>query len=207
MMDLLVIIFSVYTLSITAGLIVRRFVPKQLLSQMERSDASQSQRLEKIFGKYRQALREGDLKAIAVCAGMVFAFNLLANFVQFTLLNILIIPAIFTVIIGGVMQGISLGAVTGSSRLSVILYLSVVAVEWLTYAIATAAGINVGLSLLLPERQAVTSHWQAFLLAWGDVLYLYGVIIPILGVQAVMEVLYVRKVLLTGGTAIPLRPY
>jgi hypothetical protein len=87
------------------------------------------------------------------------------------------------------------------------LYLLVVTLEWLTYVIATTAGANVGLSLVMPERQAVVSHWRAFLLAWGEVLHMYGVIVPMLGVQAIMEVLYVRKVLLAGGSAIPLQPY
>jgi hypothetical protein len=36
---------------------------------------------------------------------------------------------------------------------------------------------------------------------------LYVVIVAILAVQAVFEILYVRKVLLMGGTGVPLAPW
>jgi hypothetical protein len=89
---LLVSVLGVYVLSIAVGLIIRRFAPRQLLSHLERDDANKSGQVEKVFGRYRQSLREGDLRTIAICTGLVFTFNLLADFVQFTLLSIFIIP-------------------------------------------------------------------------------------------------------------------
>jgi len=53
----------------------------------------------------------------------------------------------------------------------------------------------------------VSSRRTAFRLAWGDAGRLYILIASILGIQAIMEILYVRKILLMGGRALPLAPY
>jgi hypothetical protein len=204
---LILALLGIYTLSIIIGMLLRTLIPGRALARLGENEANQNQQLEKVFGRYRQSLRDGELRTIVICTGLVFAFNLLADLVQFTLLGILIIPVAFVFVIGAALQGISLRGMKASTPVSLILYLLVVTPEWLTYVIATAAGVNIGLSLVTPERQMATSHWQGFLLGLGDALHLYAVIIPILAVQAVAEVLYVRKVLLSGGSGVPLQPY
>ncbi len=82
-----------------------------------------------------------------------------------------------------------------------------VGLEWITYVLATAAGVNIGLSALMPKRQSAETRWLAFKRAWSEAGRLYLVIIGILAVQAVFEMLYVRKVLLMGGSGVPLMPY
>ncbi|UCF00038.1 MAG: hypothetical protein JSV82_02950, partial [Planctomycetota bacterium] len=86
-------------------------------------------------------------------------------------------------------------------------FLCVGFLEWVTYVIGSVAGVNIGLSTLVPRRQGVTSRWKAFKLAWRDAGRLYIIILMVLAFQAVFEILYVRKVLLMGGSAIPLMPY
>ncbi len=87
------------------------------------------------------------------------------------------------------------------------LFLLMGGLEWITYVLATAAGVNIGLSVLMPQRQAAATRWLAFKRAWSEAGRLYVVIIGILAVQAVFEMLYVRKVLLMGGSGAPLMPY
>ena len=105
------------------------------------------------------------------------------------------------------MQGTGLAGIHGSSLLSVVLFLLMAILEWSTYVIATAAGVNIGLSVIFPKKQGVSSRWQAFKCAWVDAGRLYMIIVLILAIQAVFEILYVRKVLLMGGSGIPLMPY
>jgi hypothetical protein len=85
--------------------------------------------------------------------------------------------------------------------------LTVVSLEWITYPLATVAGLNLGLSVLFPKRQAATSRWLAFQQAWRDAGRLYLVIAMILAGQAGCEIFYVRQVLLHGGSGVPLAPY
>ena len=141
------------------------------------------------------------------CSGLVFLINLLGDFIQFTVLSILIVPACFTLGLGGWMQGIGLAGVHASSGLSLGLFLLMGGLEWITYVLATVAGVNIGLSLLMPKRQAAETRWLAFKRAWGDAGRIYLLIAGILAVQAVFEMLYVRKVLLMGGSGVPLMPY
>lgn len=105
------------------------------------------------------------------------------------------------------MQGVSLAQFQASSSLSLFLFLVMGGLEWLTYPLATVAAVNVGLSVLWPKWQNVPSRWSALRLAWSDTQRLYLLIATILLVQAVFEILYVRKVLLMGGTGVPLMPY
>ncbi|MFA5865851.1 MAG: stage II sporulation protein M [Phycisphaerae bacterium] len=196
-----------YILSVAAGLATSHFGPKAFRSYEEKADETQKAQVEKIFGKFRQPLREGQLGTIAICSGLVFTLNLLGDFVQFTLSSILIVPIAFSLLLGGWMQGMGLAGIHGSSFLSVFLFLLMGFLEWVTYVIATAAGANIGLSVIFPKRQGVSSRWQAFKHAWGDAGRLYLIIVLLLAVQAVFEILYVRKVLLMGGSGVPLMPY
>jgi hypothetical protein len=190
-----------------AGLATGHFAPKTLRSWVEELDAQGAERVEKIFARFRQPVREGRLATIMMCSGIVFAINLVGNLINFTLPSILIIPILLTLVFGGWAQGIGLAGIHGSSFLSVFLFLLMGALEWSTYIIATAAGANVGLSVIIPKRQAVPSRWQAFKRAWADATRLYVIIVLVLVIQALFEILYVRKVLLSGGSGVPLMPY
>ena len=118
----LIVIGILYVLSVTTGLATSYFRPKAFRSYVEKVDTQSAEQVEKIFGKFRQPLREGQLGAMAICSGLVFAINLLGDFVQFTLFSILIVPIVFTLFFGGLMQGIWLAGIHGSSFLSVFLF-------------------------------------------------------------------------------------
>jgi uncharacterized membrane protein SpoIIM required for sporulation len=196
-----------YVASIAAGLVTRRAGGPAFVSFVEKSDQSKTTQIETIFGRFRQPVRDGDVGAIALCSLIVFAINTLGSVINFTLPGILIAPIGLTLLFGGWMQGVGLGGLEASSSLSLFLFLCMGCLEWVTYVIASVAGVNIGLSVLAPKRQAVTSRWQAFKLAWRDAGRLYIIILVILAFQAVFEIIYVRKVLLMGGSAIPLEPY
>jgi hypothetical protein len=188
-------------------LVTRRVGGEFAVSFVEESDQRSAAEIEKIFGRFRQPVRDGHFGAIALCSLIVFAINTLGNAMNFTLPGILIVPIAFTLLLSGWMQGISLGGIQASSFLSLFLFLSMGCLEWITYVVASVAGANIGLSVLAPKRQGITSRWKAFGLAWRDAGRLYIIIAIILAFQAVFEMLYVRKVLLMGGSAVPLAPY
>lgn len=116
-------------------------------------------------------------------------------------------PVLSTIVMGGWIQGLSLAHVQGSSFWSLFWFFLMGGLEWLTYPLTAAAGVNVGLSVLWPKWQNAEDRRSALRLAWRDTRRLYLLIAAILLVQAVLEMLYVRKVLLMGGTGIPLMPY
>lgn len=204
---LFVIITVLYLLSITAGLITRFAGDGVFVSFVEKMDEGRNEQVEKIFGRFRQSVRDGDLKTIVLCSLIVFGVNTLGSITSGTLPSIFILPIGVTLLFGGWVQGISLGSIQASSFISLFLFLLMGCLEWSTYVISSVVGVNIGLSVLIPKRQGVVSRWKAFKLAWRDAGRLYVVIVIILAFQAVFEVLYVRKVLLMGGSAIPLMPY
>lgn len=204
---LLLVIILLYVASIAAGVITRHAGGEDFVSLVEKSSQSSAPHIEKIFGRFRQSVRDGHLGTIALCSLIVFAINTLGDLINFTLPGILIAPIGLTLLLGGWMQGISLGSVQASSFLSLFLFLCMAGLEWITYVVASVAGVNIGLSVLIPKRQGTTSRWKAFKLSWRDAGRLYIIILVILAFQAVFEILYVRKVLLMGGSAIPLMPY
>jgi hypothetical protein len=203
---LLLIIGGLYLLSITAGLVTGYSSPSTIKSWIERQDEAKNEQIEKIFGRFRQPVRDGNLPAMATCAAIVFGLNLLGSLTQ-TVSSILLVPIFFNLVLGGWIQGISLVSLRGSSFLSVFLFLLMAGLEWLTYVVSAAAGANIGLAALFPQRLAASSRTQALKTAVGEAGKLYIVVIAILAVQAVFEILYVRKVLLMGGTGVPLMPY
>ena len=204
---LVLIIATLYIASIATGLIICFAGGEFFTSFLEKSDSQSALQIEKIFGRFREPVREGHLGMMALCSLIVFAINTLGNITNFTLPGIFIIPAAVILLIGGLMQGISFGGIHGSSFISLFIFLLIVCLESITYVIATVAGVNVGLSILMPKRQKVKSRWKAFKLAWRDAGCLYIVILVILAFQAVFEILYVRKILLMGGSGIPFAPY
>ncbi len=204
---LIVVIGGLYFACIGGGVATSSLMPERLRVAFAAQEERSSQSVERIFGRFREPVREGRWGIMAACSGLVFLINLLADFIQFTLLSILIVPPVFTLGVGGWLQGISLAGVHASSGLSLVLFLVMGGLEWITYVLATAGGVNIGLSVLMPQRQAADTRWLAFKRAWGEAGRLYLAIIGILAVQAVFEMLYVRKVLLMGGSGVPLMPY
>ncbi len=204
---LIVVIGSLYVACIGGGVATSGLMPEKLRAALAAQEARSSQAVEGVFGRFRESVREGDWGTMAACSGLVFLINLAGGFIQFTVLGILIVPAVFTLGVGGWLQGISLAGVHASSALSLGLFLLMGGLEWITYVLATAAGVNIGLSVLMPKRQEADRRWLAFKRAWGEAGRLYLVIVGILAVQAVFEMFYVRKVLLTGGSGVPLMPY
>jgi len=204
---LTVIIGSLYFVCLGGGVVTSHVMPEKLRTAIAKQEAQSAQGVESVFGRFREPVRQGRWGAIAACSGLVFLLNLSGDFIHFTVLSILILPAFFTIGVGGWLQGISLAGVHASSGLSLILFLLMGALEWTTYVLATVAGVNIGLSVLMPKRQAATTRWLAFRRASGEAGWVYLMIIGILAVQAVVEMLYVRKVLLMGGSGVPLMPY
>ena len=79
--------------------------------------------------------------------------------------------------------------------------------EWVTYVLSASAGTNIGLAIISPKRVDCASRWAAFKHTMRQAVSLYAVIVFILAFQAVFEILYLRKVLLMGGTGAPLTPW
>lgn len=204
---LTLILLLMYVVSIVAGIVTHYAGGASIASFVEKQSQGSLEAIENIFGRFREPVRNGHLGAIVLCSLIVFTLNTLGNISGFTLPGIFIVPVVVTLFLGGWIQGISLGGIRASSFTSLFLYLSMGCLEWITYVIATVAGVNIGLSVLIPKRQDTTSRWKAFKLAWRDAGQLYIIILIILAFQAVFEILYVRKVLQMGGTGVPLAPY
>jgi len=204
---LILILGVLYVACIGAGVATYHAGPESLPSWVQHQGEGSYEQIERVFGRFRGPLREGRAGTILTCSGLVFVVNMAGDVLNFTLPGALIVPLPFTLLYGGWVQGVGLAGLHASSLLSLLLLLLVGSLEWVSYVLASAAGLNIGLSVLAPRRQGVTSRGAAFRAAWGDAARLYALIALILAVQAVMEILYVRKVLLMGGTGIPLQPY
>jgi len=196
-----------YLACMGAGVATYHAGRESLPSWVQHQGEGSYEQIERVFGRFRGPLREGRAGTILTCSGLVFVVNMAGDVLNFTLPGALIVPLPFTLLYGGWAQGLGLAAIHGSSFLSVFLYLLMGSLEWATYVLASVAGLNIGLSVLAPRRQGVASRGAAFRPACGDAVRLYAVIVLILAAQAVMEILYVRKVLLLGGSGVPLAPY
>lgn len=203
---LIIVIGFMYVLSLTAGAITGYSAVNTLHSYLAEQDEKKSAQIEKLFGPFREPVRQGQITTMAACTGSVFLLNMLGALLSI-LSSIFFVPILFTLVFGGWCQGMCVAQAHASSFLSLFLFLFMGGLEWITYPLATVAGLNIGLSFLFPKRQQVTSRWLAFKLAWRDAGRLYLFIALILAVQAVAEILYVRKVLLMGGSGVPLMPY
>ena len=203
---LLVVVGLLYLASIGAGAVTARLLPATLREGLAKQEEQQLAQVEKIFGRFREPVREGRWSAILTASGLVFLLNTVGAFSQFTVLSVLIVPASFLGLTGW-LQGMALAQLHGSSFFSVFLFVVMGSLEWITYPLATVAGLNIGLSVLSPKRQGTASRWLAFKQSWCDAGKLYVLIAMILAVQAVCEIFYVQQVLWHGGTGIPLAPY
>jgi hypothetical protein len=203
---LLLVIGGFYVLSITAGLATGFWGPSTLESWIERQDHVKNEQIEKVFGTFRQPVREGNITAIGKCAGIAFGLNLLGSLIR-TVSSIVLVPIFFDLVLGGWIQGIGFASLHGSSFLSVFLFLLMGGLEWIAYVVGAGAGGNIGLAVLSPKRVGCSFRLEAFKRGIREACRIYALIITILAVQAVFEILYVHKVLLMGGTGIPLMPY
>ncbi len=193
-----------YLACMGAGVATYHAGPQSLLAWVQRQDERQYEQLWSVVGRWVEPLREGRLGTILTCTGFVFSVNTLGDLLNFTIPGIFVVPIAATLLVfGGWMQGIGLATIHGSSFLSVFLYLLMGSLEWATYVLASVAGVNIGLSVLSPRRQGVPSRRAAFGVALGDGARLYLLIVMMLAVQALMEVLYIRKILLMGGSGRP----
>ncbi|MCU0913157.1 MAG: hypothetical protein MUC88_01170 [Planctomycetes bacterium] len=195
-----------YAGAIVLGLILGH-MGGPMVELAQRLGESGAEGVERVFGRFREPVREGDIMALALGSLLVFSLNMLGNITHFTLPGVLLLPGLGFLLFSGWLTGVSLTGLQASSLASYGWYLVMVLLELATYVLALSAGLNVGLSLLLPARQQVPSRLRAFGLAWRDAYRLYRIIAVVLAFQAVLEILYVRQVLVRGGTGVPLTPY
>ena len=203
---LLFIIGSFYLGSLAGGVVVGRFAPPAVQSLFAVDESQTIESVEKIFGRFRAPVREGRVTTIVVCSGLVFGINLLGSALN-TLSSVFLVPVCFQLGVGGWIQGVSLAQLQATSSFSLLFFLLMGGLEWLTYPLAAAAGVNLSLSVLWPKWQNTASRRSALGLAWRDTRRLFLLIAAILLVQAILEMLYVRQVLLHGGSGVPLAPY
>lgn len=199
----LVTLFACALAAGLAGELVRR--RRGLAAPPDDPDKYASMR--RLLGHFGHAILHGEVAGTAAAVAVLVIMNLVASVLSFTLVSVLILPVVVSLVAYAFMQGKSLARVRPSSWLSLVLFVGVGALEWGTYVLATAAGANLGLSLLWPAHQGVGAHWHAAALALRDAASLYLVIFLVLAVQAVAEVLYLRAVLRRGGALVPLRPW
>lgn len=194
-----------FALSLLAGMVTAKWGPESITSWITEDEATANEQVEMIFGRFRESVREGEPGTMALCVLIVFGLNTLGAITRSTS-TLFIFPLAF-LFFNGWTIGIGLPGLHGSSFLSVFLFLLMVGLEWITYVLSAAAGTSIGLAVLFPKRVERSTRWSAFKHALSQAGSLYVVIVVILGAQAVFEILYVRKVLLMGGTGVPLMPY
>src|SRR5512138_1607868 len=93
---LIIVIGALYFACIGGGVATSGLMPEKVRAAFAAQEARSSQSVERIFGRFREPVREGHWGIIAACSGLVFLINFSADFIQFTLLSILIVPPIFT---------------------------------------------------------------------------------------------------------------
>jgi hypothetical protein len=187
--------------------IVHRLNPKTSPARIKVANENKKQPLETIFSRFREPVRNGHFGIISLCSLIVFSINTIGDFIMHTLPCIFLLPLATKLLRFAWMQGTWMTSIQASSFVSLLLYSVVIFLETLSYIIASVAGVNIGLSVLVPKIHGVNSRLMAFKFSCVDMWRLYIVIMIILAIQAVWEMLYIRKILLMGGSAIPLMPY
>lgn len=194
-----------YSLSLLVGMATAKWGPESITCWIAAKDTVANEQVEKVFGRFRESVRDGELGPMVTCMLIVFGLNILGSIWR-SLSTVFILP-LASLFVAGWTIGASLLGLKSSSFLSMFLFLVMAGLEWVTYVLSAAAGANVGLAVLFPMRVERRTRRSAFKRALSQARSLYVVIVAILVVQAVFEILYVRKVLLTGGTGVPLMPY
>jgi len=198
---LMLMITALYVICVVAGFVYGGAAPAAADSGHTRKLAT----IERVFGRFREPVRAGRPDIIALCAAIILLWNLLGSAAVLTFPCTLILP-VALLFVDGWQEGIAIAQLRASSAVSKMLFLTMVGLELTTYPLSSVAGLNIGLSALLRPRFGTVSRWQAVTLAIKDAMRIYGVIFCILSVQAVAEILYVRAVLLHGGSGVPLEP-
>ena len=194
-----------FVLSLLVGMATAKWGPESITSWLTADDTVGNQQVENIFGRFRESVRDGKLGTMATCMLIVFGVNTLGSIMR-SISTVFILPLAFLFVTGW-MIGASLLSLQGSSYLSVFLFLLMASLEWVTYVLSAAVGTSIGLAVLFPKRVERSTRWSAFKHALSQAGSLYVAILVILAAQAVFEILYVRKVLLMGGTGVPLAPW
>jgi uncharacterized membrane protein SpoIIM required for sporulation len=202
---LIALLTLAFVLSAVVGMALAGWGPEPIASSLTAEDAAGNEQIERIFGGFRQSIRDGKVGAMSTCMLIVFGINTMGSVLR-SVSTVFLLPLAF-LLLDGCTIGASLPGLQGSSPLSVFLFLLMVGLEWVTYVLSAAAGTNVGLAVISPKRVETSSRWAALRHALSQAGSLYVVIVAILAVQAVFEILYVRKVLLMGGTGVPLAPW
>jgi hypothetical protein len=201
--SLLFWIISVYLFFMLLGMLFHKRLPRFLATFIRVSDEQKKAQAEKMFGRFRQPVKDGNPYVTAKCMLIVFGLNTLGT-VQNIVLSALLLPLVLQLGFVALQQGISVSKTKGSSLFSIVSYYFVGGLEWVTYPVANCTGIL----FIVTQISSLFNHKKlALLQGLGEVLSLLIPIVILLFIQAILEVLYVRKVLLRGGTGIPLQPY
>jgi uncharacterized membrane protein SpoIIM required for sporulation len=135
------------------------------------------------------ALRGGNLLEAIL---FTFLFNL-ANgaFASTTLPGIIpLLGALFTVgitVVRGFIIGLTYPEVLASSTGGFVVGMGTLLLELGAYVFSGAAGINIALAPLMPQREGTQSRLAAFKAAWKDAAHLYVIVIVLLALGAIWE--------------------
>ncbi|MFA5858705.1 MAG: hypothetical protein WC955_06530 [Elusimicrobiota bacterium] len=203
---LFVFTIGLYILCVLVGMLLKKQLPKKFVEFIHNADTGKAGQTEKIFGKYREGVKEGKPVVMLKCAGIVFVMNMFGNLMN-TFFCIFVLPIVLTLIYTGVVQGIAFTEIKkGTTRWSGILYIIIGGLEWLTYPLAYYAGLLIPAAVFFGIFD-ITLMIGNLVAAGVDMLKVYLIITVVLFIQAPLELLYVRKVLQSGGSGIPLEPY
>lgn len=200
---LFMLTFGAYIVCVILGFMLRNFEP--LIKFIHAADEQKIKQTEKIFGKYRESVKNGNIITMIQCSGIVFGMNTLAA-IQNIILSAFIVPLVLTLVFVGVCQGVAFSETKGSSLFSVVSYYFVGGLEWLTYPLSIFAGLIIPATIF----SAIVKHTNIIAglsIAMYQIFYVFVIIVVLLIIQAPLELLYVRKVLQKGGSGIPLKPY
>ena len=203
---LFVVTVGLYIISILFGVFLKTRIPAKITAFNRTGDTKKLAQTEKVFGKYREGVKGGNAGVMLKCTGIVFSLNTLGGLMN-TVMSVFILPLVLTLVYAGFSQGVAFTEIKqGSTRWSVFLYCIVGGLEWVTYPLANFAGLIIVTGFVMPIFTGVQVG-GSLLKAIFDVGHVYCIIIAFLLIQAPLELLYVRKVLQSGGTGIPLEPY
>jgi len=203
---LFVVTVGIYIISILFGVFFKTRIPAKIAAFNRAGDTKKLAQTEKVFGKYREGVKAGNAGVMLKCTGIVFSFNTLGGLMN-TVMSVFILPLVLTLVYAGFSQGAAFTEIKkGSTRWSVFLYCIVGGLEWVTYPLANFAGLIMVTGFVMPIFTGVLIG-GSLLNAIIDVGHVYCIIMAFFLIQAPLELLYVRKVLQSGGTGIPLEPY
>jgi hypothetical protein len=184
---LLFLVAAIYTMSFLAGYLM---VHSQTPFAMELSDLIiQSIPTSPVISPIIDALMVGNL---ALAIAVTFLVNLsIGAFASTTLPGVIpLIGGLGSIAVSG-FRGFTIGVVyyeafkvsTGYT----VVALGTAILELGAYVFSTAAGINISLSTIFPNRYQVDGRWVAFKEAWQDAIKIYLIIAILLALGAIWE--------------------